>query len=53
VVIRLFSFLAGFLSRQKSYAMKQQPFSEKFGLGVDGLSAAKPDRSVHRVGHSE
>src|SRR5437762_13211022 len=31
----LFSFLAGFLSRQKSYAMKQQPFSiycEKFRL---------------------
>src|SRR5271167_1403002 len=35
VVIRLFSFLAGFLSRQKSYAMKRQPFSiyyEKFAL---------------------
>src|SRR5213078_1549349 len=35
VVIRLFSFLAGFLSEQKSYAMKQQPFSiycEKFRL---------------------
>src|SRR5437762_6164033 len=31
----LFSFLAGFLSEQKSYAMKQQPFSiycEKFRL---------------------
>jgi len=35
VLIRLFSFLAGFLSRQKSYAMKRQPFSifyEKFRL---------------------
>jgi len=27
VVIRLFSFLARFLSRQKSWAMKPQPFS--------------------------
>jgi hypothetical protein len=26
VVIRLFPFVAGFLSRQKSYAMKRQPF---------------------------
>jgi len=37
VVIRLFSFLAGFLSEQKSYAMKQQPFFiyyEKFRLAV-------------------
>src|SRR5437762_13578468 len=36
----LFSFLAGFLSEQKSYAMKQQPFSiycEKFRL-----AAARP-----------
>jgi hypothetical protein len=35
VLIRLFSFLAQFLSGQKSYATKRQPFSiycEKFGL---------------------
>src|SRR6266481_2398360 len=41
VVIRLFSFLAGFLSEQKSYAMKQQPFFiyyEKFRLAYRDLS---------------
>jgi len=39
VAIRLFSFLARFLSEQKSYAMKRQPFSiyyENFALGYPG-----------------
>jgi hypothetical protein len=52
VVIRLFSFLAGFLSEQKSYAMKRQPFSiyyEKFRLRQTisppiAASSLAPDR---------
>jgi hypothetical protein len=52
VVIRLFSFLAGFLSEQKSYAMKQQPFSiycEKFRLKGIGKSR----RSSHHASDRE
>jgi len=44
VVIRLFSFLAGFLSEQKSYAMKQQPFFiyyEKFRLASCQIEGSK------------
>jgi len=49
VVIRLFSFLARFLSRQKSYAMKRQPFSiyyEKFALAACPISG---DHSAARL----
>jgi hypothetical protein len=52
VVIRLFSFLAGFLSGQKSYAMKQQPFPiyyEKFALGANAaIKPAMIPRAVSR-----
>jgi integrase len=55
VLIRLFSFLAQFLSGQKSYATKRQPFSiycEKFGLMVKHCrvaAAACPSLKDKRV----